>query len=170
MEMDLGDVPLAVSQASSSTDSLSSHAPKLLPVSPLGGAQSELVRDLPHGTTIIAIVCDGGVILAGDRRATAGSMIARRDTDKVFRSDEFSAVAIAGSLAFGIDTARLFQVELEHYEKMEGRPLPLQGTPNRRATMIKGKRAAAMQGFVMVPLFVGYDLDSGFGRIFSYAP
>jgi proteasome beta subunit len=170
MEMDLGDVPLAALQSSSFTDFLSSHAPELLPVSPLGGAQSELVRDLPHGTTIIAIVCDGGVILAGDRRATAGSMIARRDTDKVFRSDEFSAVAIAGSLAIGIDLASLFQVELEHYEKMEGRPLSLLGKANRLATMVKGNLGAAMQGFVMVPMFVGYDLDNGIGRIFSYDP
>jgi proteasome beta subunit len=170
MEMDPGDVPLMALQSSSFSDFLSSHAPGLLPGSPVRGAPSEVARDLPHGTTIIAIVCDGGVVLAGDRRATAGSMIARRDTDKVFRSDEFSAVAIAGSLAFGIDTARLFQVELEHYEKMEGRPLSLQGKANRLATMIKGNLAAAMQGFVMVPLFVGYDLDSGFGRIFSYDP
>jgi proteasome beta subunit len=170
MEMDLSDVPLMALQSSSFSDFLTSHAPQLLPGSPVRGAPSEVVRDLPHGTTIIAIVCEGGVVLAGDRRATAGSMIARRDTDKVFRSDEFSAVAIAGSLAFGIDTARLFQVELEHYEKMEGRPLSLQGKANRLATMIKGNLPAAMQGFVMVPLFVGYDLDSGIGRIFSYDP
>jgi proteasome beta subunit len=170
MEMDLGDVPLAALQSSSFTDFLSSHAPELLPGPSLRHGPGEVVRDLPHGTTIIAIVCEGGVVLAGDRRATAGSMIARRDTDKVFRSDEFSAMAIAGALAMGIDTASLFQVELEHYEKMEGRPLSLLGKANRLATMVKGNLAAAMQGFVMVPLFVGYDLDSGIGRIFSYDP
>jgi len=129
-----------------------------------------MVREVPHGTTIVAVVCDGGVVLAGDRRATAGSMIARRDTDKVFRSDEFSAVAIAGVLGLGLDYVSLFQVELEHYEKMEGRSLSLRGKANRLATLIRGNLSAAMQGLVLVPLFVGYDLDSSTGRIFSYDP
>jgi proteasome beta subunit len=170
MELDLSDVPLAALQSSSFTDLLSSHAPQLLPGRQLHDVPSEAVRDVPHGTTLIALVYDDGVVLASDRRATAGNMIARRDTDKVFRSDEFSAVAIAGALAMGLDTAKLFQVELEHYEKVEERSLSLLGKANKLGTMIKGNLALAMQGFVMVPLFVGYDLDSGVGRIFSYEP
>jgi proteasome beta subunit len=118
----------------------------------------------------VAVVCDGGVVLASDRRATAGTMISKRDVEKVFRCDEFSAVGTAGALAIALEFARLFQVELEHYEKMEGRSLSLEGKANRLAAMIRGNLGLAMQGLVMVPLLAGYDLDSGTGRIFSYDP
>ena len=131
---------------------------------------SQVVRDLPHGTTIVAATCDHGVVLAGDRRATAGSLIARRDLEKVYRSDEFSALGYAGAVGVGIEFARLFAVELEHYEKMEGRSLSLEGKANRLARMVRGNLGAAMQGLAAVPLFVGYDEDSGQGRIFSYDP
>jgi len=160
-------------QSSSFADFLDSHSPGLLPgrVTPgLGtdGGAGQAIRDLPHATTIVAAVCEHGVVLAGDRRATAGSMIAKRDVEKVFRSDEFSAMGYAGTGSVGIEFVRLFQVELEHYEKMEGRPLSLQGKANRLAWMVRGNLGAAMQGLVVVPLFVGYDEDAGHGRIFSY--
>jgi proteasome beta subunit len=129
---------------------------------------SQVVRDLPHGTTIVAATCDHGVVLAGDRRATAGNLIAQRDLEKVYRSDDFSALGYAGAGSLGIEFARLFAVELEHYEKMEGRSLSLEGKANRLARMVRGNLGAAMQGLVVVPLFVGYDEDSGQGRIFSY--
>ena len=129
---------------------------------------SQAVRDLPHGTTIVAATCDHGVVLAGDRRATMGNLIAKRDLEKVFRSDEFSAFAYAGTGSLGNEFARLFGVELEHYEKIEGRSLSLEGKANLLARMVRGNLAAAMQGLVVVPLFVGYDEDSGQGRIFSY--
>ena len=165
-------------QTSSFTDFLASHSPGLLPGratpasagpdprAPASGVQA--IRDLPHATTIVAAVCDGGVVLAGDRRATAGSMIAKRDVEKVFRSDEFSGMGYAGTGSVGIEFVRLFQVELEHYEKMEGRSLSLEGKANRLAFMVRGNLGAAMQGLVVVPLFVGYDEDSGQGKIFSY--
>jgi proteasome beta subunit len=158
-------------QTSSFADFLASYSPDLLPgrASALNpGAGSSAVRDLPHATTIVAASCQHGVVLAGDRRATAGSMIAKRDVEKVFRSDEFSAIGYAGTGSVGIEVVRLFQVELEHYEKMEGRPLSLVGKANRLAWMIRGNFAAAMQGLIVVPLFVGYDEDTGHGRIFSY--
>src|SRR5436190_22873278 len=129
---------------------------------------SQAVRDLPHGTTIVAAVCDHGVVLAGDRRATIGNLIVKRDLEKVFRSDEFSAYGYAGTGSLGNEFARLFAVELEHYEKIEGRSLSLEGKANRLAQMVRGNLGAAMQGLVVVPLFVGYDEDSGRGRIFSY--
>ena len=106
--------------------------------------------------------------MAGDRRATAGNMIAQRHLDKVFRSDDFSAVGISGVAGTGIELVRLFQVELEHYEKLEGHALSLDGKANRLASMVRGNIGAAMQGLVVVPLFCGYDEDTGFGRIFSY--
>ena len=160
-------------QTSSFADFLASHSPDLLPGrtvpgDAIQGTPGQAIRDLPHATTIVAAVCDGGVVLAGDRRATAGSMIAKRDVEKVFRSDEFSAMGYAGTGSVGIEFVRLFQVELEHYEKMEGRPLSLEGKANRLAWMVRGNLGAAMQGLVVVPLFVGYDEDSGHGRIFSY--
>jgi proteasome beta subunit len=161
-------------QTSSFTDFLASHSPGLLPGRTVPGpagdpqAPAQAIRDLPHATTIVAAVCDGGVVLAGDRRATAGNMIAKRDVEKVFRSDEFSAMGYAGTGSVGIEFVRLFQVELEHYEKMEGRSLSLVGKANRLAFMVRGNLGAAMQGLVVVPLFVGYDEDAGKGRIFSY--
>jgi proteasome beta subunit len=163
-------------QTSSFTDFLASHSPGLLPGRVMPAAPgdpdprvpNQAIRDLPHATTIVAAVCDGGVVLAGDRRATAGSMIAKRDVEKVFRSDEFSGMGYAGTGSLGIDFVRLFQVELEHYEKMEGRSLSLEGKANRLAFMVRGNLGAAMQGLVVVPLFVGYDEDGGQGRIFSY--
>ena len=163
-------------QTSSFTDFLASHSPGLLPGRVMPAAPgdpdprvpNQAIRDLPHATTIVAAVCDGGVVLAGDRRATAGSMIAKRDVEKVFRSDEFSGMGYAGTGSVGIEFVRLFQVELEHYEKMEGRSLSLEGKANRLAWMVRGNLAAAMQGLIVVPLFVGYDEDADQGRIFSY--
>jgi len=164
-------------QTSSFTDFLASYSPDLLPgrtpgpAAPAGdGAGSQLIRDLPHATTIVAASCEHGVVLAGDRRATSGSMIAKRDVDKVFRSDESSAIGYSGTGSLGMEFIRTFQVELEHYEKIEGRSLSLEGKANRLAWMIRGNLAAAMQGFVVVPLFVGYDDDADRGRIFSYDP
>jgi proteasome beta subunit len=155
------------------TDFLASNSPGLLPGAggqslPTVAGGSDAIKDLPHATTIVAATCDGGVVLAGDRRATMGNMIAKRDVEKVFRSDEFSAIAIAGVASIGLEFIRLFQVELEHYEKMEGRSLSLEGKANRLATMVRGNLGAAMQGLVMIPLFAGYDEVAGAGRIFSY--
>ncbi len=159
-------------------DFLASYAPDLLPGSPVRRAPAAGTETLPwggpglpglpHATTIVTAVCDGGVIIAGDRRSTAGNMIAKRDVEKVFRTDEFSGMGIAGTASVGLEFVRLFQVELEHYEKMEGRPLSLEGKANRLATMIRGNIAAAMQGLAVVPLFAGFDEDAGIGRIFSY--
>jgi len=149
--------------SSSFVEFLSSHAPHLLPGSrPVGDVQA------PHGTTIVALAFDGGIVMAGDRRATMGSMIASRDIEKVFPADEYSAVGIAGTAGLAIELVRLFQLELEHYEKIEGSLLSLDGKANRLATMIRGNLGLAMQGLAVVPLFGGYDLDKRTGRIFSY--
>jgi len=106
--------------------------------------------------------------MAGDRRATAGSMIASREIEKVFPADEFSAVGIAGAAGLAIEMVRLFQLELEHYEKIEGALLSLDGKANRLATMIRSNLGLAMQGLAVVPLFAGFDLDRSLGRIFSF--
>jgi proteasome beta subunit len=165
-------VPLQALESPSLQTLLSAYAPRLLP----GGSTREFppaadtVAALPHATTIVAATCQGGVVLASDRRATAGNLISKGDVEKVFRCDEFSAIGIAGVLALGLEFVRIFQVELEHYEKMEGRPLSLMGKANRLGAMIRGNLALAMQGLVLVPLLAGYDLDTGAGRIFSYDP
>jgi proteasome beta subunit len=156
-----------MSPGSSFTDFLSSYSPDLLPARRTPPA-SPVGDELPHGTTIVSVTFPGGVVMAGDRRATAGNVIAQRDIEKVFRADEFSAIAIAGTAGLGLELVRLFQVELEHYEKMEGRTLSLEGKANRLATMIRGNLAMAMQGLVVVPLFAGFDEVRETGRIFSY--
>lgn len=123
-----------------------------------------------HGTTIVALRYADGVILAGDRRATAGSSIAHRAMNKVHPADRWSGVAIAGSAGFALDMVKLFQLQLEHYEKIEGVPLSLEGKANTLAQMIRQNLPMAMQGFVVVPLFAGYDLRRRVGRIFTYDP
>jgi proteasome beta subunit len=155
------------------TGFLASYAPELLPgarglLAVPGASASEVIKDLPHATTIVAAACERGVVVAGDRRATAGNMISKRDVEKVFRSDEFSAIAMAGVASIGLEFIRLFQVELEHYEKMEGRSLSLEGKANRLGSMVRGNIGLAMQGLAMIPLFAGYDEETGIGRIFSY--
>jgi proteasome beta subunit len=153
---------------SSFSDFLMSAAPGLLPGAGGVSLPSGIARDLPHGTTIVAAAFSDGVVMAGDRRATAGNMISRRDFEKVFRSDEFTCIGIAGTVGPALELVRLFQVELQHYEKIEGRELSLEGKANRLAGMVRANLGAAMQGLVAVPLFAGYDTDEGVGRIFSY--
>jgi proteasome beta subunit len=153
---------------SSFADFLNLAAPGLLPARIGGADMSQLSEHAPHGTTIVAAVCADGVVMAADRRATAGNVIAQRNIEKVFRCDDYSAVGIAGAAGIGIELARLFGVELEHYEKLEGRALSLEGKANRLAGMVRGNLGGAMQGFVMIPLFAGYDEALGVGRIFSY--
>jgi proteasome beta subunit len=162
----LSDVYLAPS-SSSFADFLGAVAPDLLPsrrVLPPGSA-AELS---PHATTIVAATFPGGVVMAGDRRATMGNIIAQRDIEKVFPADEFSAVGIAGTAGLAVEMVRLFQTELEHYEKIEGTTLSMDGKSNRLATLIRANLGMAMQGLAVVPLFAGFDLNSDQGRIFSY--
>ncbi|MFF3007377.1 proteasome subunit beta [Kitasatospora sp. NPDC057940] len=152
--------------SSSFVDFLAEHRPELIPGH--RGLPAGTVVDAPHGTTIVAAVFDGGVVIAGDRRATMGNVIAQRDMEKVFPADEYSAVGIAGTAGLAIEMVRLFQLELEHYEKIEGAVLSLEGKANRLTAMIRGNLGMAMQGLAVVPLFAGYDLDLGRGRIFNY--
>ncbi|WP_440099374.1 proteasome subunit beta [Streptosporangium sp. H16] len=153
--------------SSSFTEFVRSHSPDLLPgrnetlATPVGD-------QIPHATTIVAAMCAGGVVIAGDRRATSGNIISQRDMEKVFRTDDHSGMGIAGAASTGIEMARLYRVELEHYEKREGRTLSVAGKANRLATMIRGNLPMAMQGLVVVPLFAAYDPDVDGGRIFSY--
>jgi len=157
-------------RTSSFSEFLTSAAPELLPGAAGLTVPGGLAAGLPHGTTIVAAAFNDGVVMAGDRRATAGNMISQRDIEKVFRSDEYSCIGITGVAGIGVDLVRLFQVELEHYEKLEGRALSLEGKANRLAGMVRANLGAAMQGFVVVPLLAGYDTDEGVGRIFSYDP
>nr|WP_206027839.1 proteasome subunit beta [Rhodococcus kroppenstedtii] len=155
------------------------YAPHLLPENRFRSdpttelAQEAAMSDIaPHGTTIVAVTYDGGVILAGDRRATQGNLIASRDVEKVYVTDEYSAAGIAGTAGLAIELVRLFAVELEHYEKIEGVPLTFNGKANKLSSMVRANLGAAMQGLAVVPLLVGYDLDAAdarrAGRIVSY--
>ncbi|WAP55086.1 proteasome subunit beta [Streptomyces sp. S465] len=153
--------------SSSFMDFLGDHSPELLPGNrPLPPVQGAI--EAPHGTTIVAVTFPGGVVLAGDRRATMGNVIAQRDIEKVFPTDEYSAVGIAGTAGIAVEMVKLFQLELEHFEKVEGTVLSLEGKANRLSTMIRGNLGMAMQGLAVVPLFAGWDVDREKGRIFSY--
>ena len=123
-----------------------------------------------HGTTICAVRYGDGVIMAGDRRATAGSAIAHRMLEKVHPADTHSGVAIAGAAGPALEMVRIFQLQLEHYEKVEGQALSLEGKANQLSQMVRGNLQMAMQGFVVVPLFAGYDLRRAKGRIYTYDP
>ena len=155
---------------SSFSDFLSRQAPQLLP----GGRDTvgTVTTELPHGTTIVALKYPGGVLIAGDRRATQGNIIASRDVEKVHIADDYAATGIAGTAAIAVEFARLYAVELEHYEKVEGVALTFRGKVNRLATMVRGNLGAALQGFVALPLLVGYDVDdpepTNAGRVVSF--
>ena len=152
---------------SSFTEFLGQQAPELLPGRrALPGA--DLAAEAPHGTTVVATTYSDGVVMAGDRRSTMGNIIAQRDVEKVFPADDFSCVGIAGAAGVAVEMVRLFQLELEHYEKIEGSVLSLDGKANRLSHMIRGNLGMAMQGLAVLPLFAGFDLELNKGRIFSY--
>jgi proteasome beta subunit len=124
--------------------------------------------DHVEGTTVLALTYDGGVIMAGDRRATSGNVISKRDMRKVFEADAWSAVAISGAAGPAMELAKVFATELEHYEKVEGSPLTLEGKANKLAQMVRANLPMALQGFVVVPLFAGYDPRSAISRIYEF--
>ncbi len=158
-------------QASSFFATLERHAPETLPAS-LRDAQlpDELRERLVDGTTVLAVIASTGVVVAGDRRATAGHMISRGDMRKVFPADDMSAVAISGVAGPAMELAKIFATELEHYEKVEGEPLSLEGKSTKLAAMVRAHLPMAMRGLVVVPLFAGVDPRSGQPRIFEYDP
>lgn len=123
---------------------------------------------ITHGTTVVALRYADGVIMAGDRRATSGNLIAHRDMEKVYPADRHSGVAIAGAAGTAIEMVRLFQLQLEHYEKVEGQQLSLEGKANQLSMLVRNNLNMAMQGFVVVPLFAGFDLRRNSGRLFEY--
>ena len=122
----------------------------------------------PEGTTVLALRYGDGVVMAGDRRATEGHLVAHRRIRKVFQADRYSAVAIAGTAGLAIEMVKLFQVELEHYEKIEGVRLSLEGKASFLARLVRGQLPMAMQGLVVVPLFAGFDEKEKKGRLYSF--
>jgi proteasome beta subunit len=157
---------------------LASQRPELLPMArwgtPLpqqGLADSPLASrhpPWPHGTTVLAFTYQNGVLIAGDRRATEGFQIAATRMEKVFQTDDYSAMAIAGAAGPCVEMAKLFRIELEHYEKLDGQPLTCEGKANRLGHMVKANFPMVLQGLVVIPLFVGYDHKRETGRLFKY--
>jgi proteasome beta subunit len=172
----VGLTPAHLSMGTSSfTDFLRAQAPDLLPDRRSAAsfhASGHHQPELPHATTIVTAAFRGGVLIAGDRRATSGNLIAYRDMDKVAVTDQYSAVGIAGTAGVGIELVRLYAVELRHYEKIEGISLSLDGKTNKLATMVRGNMEAAMAGLIALPLFAGFDVDATdpdkAGRIVSF--
>lgn len=163
---------LASTNPSSFSEFLRRQAPELLPSAHAATVGISPGDAVPHGTTIVALRYPGGVLIAGDRRSTQGNMIAGRDVQKVYITDDYTATGIAGTAALAVEFARLYAVELEHYEKLEGVPMTFAGKVNRLAIMVRGNLGAALQGFVALPLLVGYDRDDAnplaAGRIVSF--
>ena len=126
------------------------------------------VPEIPHGTTVLALRYRDGVIMAGDRQATSGFQVASRRIEKIFKADDFSGVGIAGAAGPAMEMAKLFQTELEHYEKVEGDNLSLEGKANKLGQMIRMNLPAAMQGLAVVPIFAGFDEKANLGRLFKY--
>jgi proteasome beta subunit len=158
--------PLPLGVDPSFVNLLRVHAPSLLPTlspGPLDGR-----AEVAHGTTVLALKFEGGVVMAGDRRAVEGFSIADERIEKVFPADDLSAVAIAGAAGQATEIVRLFQTELEHYEKVEGERLSLEGKANRLAQMIRANFPMALQGLAVVPLFAGFDERRQEGRLFRY--
>lgn len=152
---------------SSFTSLLRQTAPELF--GSVGGSlHAPVVPEHVEGTTIVALTYGGGVVIAGDRRATAGNIISKRDMRKVFPADDWSAVGISGSAGPAMELAKILATELEHYEKVEGSPLSLDGKANKLAQLVRGNLPLAMQGLVVVPLFTGYDLRDAVARIYEY--
>ena len=150
---------------SSFLDVLRRESPHLIP-----GHEPPQAAAIPepiHGTTVLSVRFRDGVIMAGDRQATAGYQVASRRIEKIFKSDELSGVGIAGAAGPAMEMAKLFQTELEHYEKVEGENLSLEGKANRLSQMIRMNLPAAMQGLVVVPIFAGFDEKAGLGRLFA---
>ncbi|MFD7455825.1 MULTISPECIES: proteasome subunit beta [unclassified Streptomyces] len=149
------------------TDFLAAHRPELLPTrSPLGPGVRAAPDTAPHGTTVLALAYEDGVLIAGDRRATMGNLIAQRDLEKVHPADDYTAVAFAGTVGLALDMVKLYQVELTHFEKMEGTPMSLSAKATRLSGMLRQNLGQAMQGLAVVPLLVGYE--GGRGRIFGF--
>jgi len=151
---------------SSFLDLLRRDAPHLLPGIVRG--DEAWWRDVPHGTTVLAVRYRDGVIMVGDRQATAGYQIASRRIEKIFKADDLSGVGIAGAAGPAMEMAKLFQTELEHYEKVEGDNLTLDGKANKLGQMIRMNLPAALQGLAVVPIFAGFDEKVGVGRLFKY--
>jgi proteasome beta subunit len=161
-----------LAHGSSFVEFLAAQAPQLLPAAVAAGPESaqpgQLFEAPRRGTTIVALAYPGGLVMAGDRRATVGTTIASREIEKVYPADGASAIGVAGAAGLAIELVRLFQLELEHYEKIEGAPLSLDGKANRLATILRANLDLALRGLAVVPLFGGHCPAAGTGRIFSY--
>lgn len=132
------------------------------------GSDSLAALGVPHATTCVALRFADGVVMAGDRRATSGHLISHRTMEKVMQADQHSGVAIAGAAGPAMEMIKLFQLQLEHYEKVAGSSISLEGKANQLSMMVRSNLPAAMQGMMVVPIFAGYDLLRGTGRLFTY--
>ena len=152
---------------SSFMDVLRRESPHMIPRLDTA-VEARSAAEVPHGTTVLALRYRDGVVMAGDRQATAGFQVASRRIDKIFKCDDLSGIGIAGAAGPAMEMAKLFQTELEHYEKVEGDNLSLEGKANKLSQMIRMNLPAAIQGLAVVPIFAGFDEKAGTGRLFKY--
>jgi proteasome beta subunit len=149
-------------------DLLRQTSPQLVPGHWAPPREDAAAPAVPHGTTVLALRYRDGVVMAGDRQASEGYQVAHRHIEKIFKADDLSGIGIAGAAGPAMEMARLFQTELEHYEKVEGENLSLEGKANKLGQMIRMNLPMAMQGLVVVPIFAGFDERTGTGRLFKY--
>lgn len=164
------DLSITSADAGSSFfDLVRQQGPTLMPQFGLAGVEArEGIPPVPTATTVLALRFQDGVVIAGDRQATEGHQVASRRIEKVYAADAHSAIAIAGAAGPCIEMARLFQTELAHYEKLEGMGLSLEGKANKLAQMVRANLPLAIQGLIVIPIFVGFDLKRNEGRIYKY--
>ena len=124
--------------------------------------------EMMHGTTVLSLVYEDGALMAGDRLATMGHQVGTRDVEKVFKIDDTCCMAIAGVAGPAVEMARMFQLELEHFQKLEGRDLTFEGKANRLSFLVRQNLPAAMQGLAVMPIYAGFDADKGRGRIYKF--
>lgn len=125
--------------------------------------------DIPRATTILAMKYRDGVLVAGDRRATAGNMVMYDRTDKVLELDRYCVMAIAGVPATAYEMVRVLEHSFKYYRRTQLQDLSFEGKLRAVSKLLKDNVAAALSGTgAVAPVFAGYDHDSGAAKIYFY--
>lgn len=125
--------------------------------------------DIPTATTILAFKYRDGVLVAGDRRATAGNMVMYDRTDKVLEIDRHSVMAIAGVPATAYEMVRVLEHSFKYYRRTQLQELSFEGKLRAVSKLLKENVAAALAGTgAVAPIFAGYDFEQGSAKIYFY--
>src|SRR5215470_14139112 len=126
-------------------------------------------QEITRGTTILAMKYRDGVLVAGDRRATAGNMVMYDRTDKVLELDRHSVMAIAGVPATAYEMVRILEHSFKYYRRTQLQELSFEGKLRAVSKLLKENVAAALAGTgAVVPVFAGYDMEQSLAKIYFY--